>query len=465
MRDALVWLMRQLRARMADREGRFALTRWFALVGALAIGLFSLGMGWLVGNFLETRMLERDAAVSRDFVQGIANIQRVVGYFRDPQGEPDPPVSEFFVHVAAMPDVLRANIYAPNRRVLWSSQPKLIGKIFASNDELDRALQGRVVVNREDEEDSAPPKAEHQGMDAHDVKYVENYLPVFDDRNHELIAVIEVYRRPDALFAAIASGQRLVWLGATAGGVFLFAVLVWFVRRTERALQQQQQRLVEAETLAIVGELSAAVAHSIRNPLVSIRTSAELQREIKGDETGSLAEIMRDVDRIEHLVRTLLTYAAEPAERQFRANLAAVLRQAVERFIPGLRSRGTELSVSIAPDLGVVGADPVVLGQVFNSLLANAVEATAEGDQVRLVASRLGREICIELADSGAGIAHEQLQNIFRPFYTTKPRGMGMGLPLARRIVQRLGGRIEVESQAGHGTQVRVYLPLAEELW
>src|SRR6185369_15857901 len=102
------------------------------------------------------------------------------------------------------------------------------------------------------------------------------------------------------------------------------------------ALNQQQQRLVEAETMAVIGELSAAVAHSIRNPLVSIRTSAELQREIGGDADGVHAEIMRNVDRIEHLVRTLLTYAGDPAERQASADLGAVLREAAQRFAPGL---------------------------------------------------------------------------------------------------------------------------------
>ncbi len=445
----------------ATGERRFALTRWFAVVGALSIGLFSLGMGWLLSGFLATRVLERDAAISRDFVQSIANIQQVAGFFANAQGEPASSVTEFFAHVAAMPDVIRANIYAPDRRVLWSSRPELIGKTFGANDELDRALAGQLVVNREDEPAHEATKAEHQGLAGHEAQYVENYLPVYEEHSRRLIGVIEVYRRPDALFAAIQSGQRLIRVGALGGGLFLFLTLVWFVRHTGHVLEEQQHRLVEAETLAAVGEMSAAVAHSIRNPLVSIRTSAELQCETGQDEQGVNAEIMRNVDRIEQLVRTLLTYAREPADRMARADLGQVPMAAAQRFEPDLCSRGQRLAVEIAPDLGRVVGDPVVLAQVFNSLLANAAEATAEGGQVRLVASRQALRARVDIHDTGAGIERQHLQHIFKPLFTTKPRGMGLGLPLARRIVQRLGGSIDVASQAGQGTVATLYLPLA----
>ena len=441
-------------------DSRYALTRWFAGVGAVAIGLFSLGMGWLVSGFLETRMLQRDAQISRDFIQSIANIQQVVGYFRAPTPQASSSVTEFFAHVAAMPDVLRANVYSPQRRVLWSSQPEMIGKVFPANDELDEALRGEVVVNREDDAKELP-KAEHQGLSGHADQYVENYLPVYDDARAELIGVIELYRRPSALFEAIASGQKLVWLGSTGGGLCLFAVLVWFVRRTERALQEQQRRLVDAETLAIVGEISAAVAHSIRNPLVSIRTSAELQRELHGDQDGVNGDMIHHVDRIEHLVRTLLTYAGDPADRQASADLGAVLREAAQRFAPDFASHDKQLTTAFDVALGAVPTDPIVLAQVFNSLIANAAEATKPGDQVTISARRDGQHATVEVIDTGSGIEPEKLQDIFRPFFTTKPRGMGLGLALVRRIVLRLGGEVKVDSTPGVGTTVRLRLPLA----
>jgi len=448
--------------------GRVALTRWFAVVGALAIGAFSVAMGGLISGFLQTQLLARDAEVSRDFAQGIANTAQLAAFFRAPVARPDDAVGEFFAHVAAMPDVLRANVYGPDRRVRWSSRPELIGHDPGPNDELDDALRGRVVVNLEDDEDPAP-KAEHQGLPGHGVEFVENYLPVYDEHSHELIGVIEVYRQPLALFAAIRSGQRLIWIGSAAGGGFLFAVLVWFVRRTEQALERQQQRLVEAETLAVVGELSAAVAHSIRNPLASIRSSAELYRELHGDADGVQGEIMRDVDRVEQLVRTLLGYAGDSAAAAAAAaagpasaDVALALREAALRHGPALQAGGKRLELDIPEGLGQVGADPMLLEQVLNSLLSNAAEATAAGDGVCLSARRDGSTARIEIADSGSGIAPEHLQDIFRPFFTTKTRGLGMGLPLARRLVLRLGGDLRIEAAQPRGTRVCLSLPLAE---
>ncbi len=447
--------------RAVGGERHFPLTRWFAVVGALSIGVFSVGMGWLLSAFLATRMLERDAALGRDFVQSIANTQQIAVFLASPQAkeEPPPSVTEFFAHVAAMPDVIRANVYAPDRHVLWSSRPELIGKSFAANDELDLALKGQVVVNREDADELERAKAEHQGLIGQAAQYVENYLPVYEEHSRRLIAVIEVYRRPDALFEAIDSGQRLIRTGALAGGLFLFLVLVWFVRRTENVLDQQRHRLVEAETLAAVGEMSAAVAHSIRNPLASIRTSAELQRELGQDENGLHAEIAHNVDRIEHLVRTLLNYSREPAEHPSATDLSPVLGEAAQRFTPDLAARGGRLEADFAPDLGRVAGDPVVLAQLFNSLLANAAEATEDGGRVRLVAVCHGQGVRVEVHNTGAVIEPKHLSDIYKPFFTTKPRGLGLGLPIAKRIVQRLGGSIDIGSEVGRGTVVTIHLP------
>jgi len=182
------------------------------------------------------------------------------------------------------------------------------------------------------------------------------------------------------------------------------------------------------------------------------------------DADGMAGGIMHNVDRIEHLVRTLLTYAADPAEHQSSADLGAVLRDAVLRFTPELQAQGKLVQLQIDDDVGSVATDPVVLAQVFNSLLSNALEATQAGAQVRVGARRVGVQAHIEFHDNGSGIEAEQLHSIFQPFFTTKPRGLGLGLPLARRIVQRLGGQIAVESTPGQGTRIRLQVPLLRGL-
>jgi two-component system, NtrC family, sensor histidine kinase HydH len=444
--------------RAAPPPQDFRLMRWFALSGAAAIGAFSLAMALVLGEFLAARLLGRDAEVSREFVQSIVTSQSAIEAFTAHGASDNPAFMRFFTHLAAMPGVQRANVYLPDRSVLWSSDPALIGRRFADNDELDDALAGRVVVHRARAPAASPDKAEHASLGGRSDEYVENYLPVYDDGGDRLVGVIELYRRPTALFDAIRSGQRLVWASAAAGGLFLFATLIWFVRLADRALREQRARLVDAEALAIVGELSAAVAHSIRNPLGSIRSTAELQREL-GTDPAAMDDIVRGVDRIDRLVSTLLSYAADPAEHPTRADLGEVLARAGARFGAELAAQGKAFDTVAAADLGTVAADPVLMTEVLNSLLANAAEATAPGDTVSLRAQRVGDCVQIEVSDSGQGIGDAGAERLFKPFYTTKPRGLGMGLALVRRVVTRLGGHVAFVPRAGPGSTVRIELP------
>ena len=210
----------------------------------------------------------------------------------------------------------------------------------------------------------------------------------------------------------------------------------------------------------MVGEIAAAVAHSIRNPLGSIRSSAELQRELGQDPHGIHAEVMGHVDRIEHLVRSLLTLSSAPVDRNARADLGQVLREAAERFAPQFAADGRRFDRHLPDGLGEVAADPVLLAQVVDSLLANASDATGPQQQVRLSAGRKGRDAWVEVTDTGAGIDPSQIADVFKPFFTTKPRGLGLGLNLVKRLVERLGGRVELHSRPGEGTRITLHLPL-----
>lgn len=434
------------------------LVRWFAIAGAGAIGLFSVAMAGALSAFLDARMLARDAEVSRDFVQSVAATQRIALALGDPAAAGRAEFLEFVAHVAALPGVLRTNVYSADRTLLWSTRSELIGRRFERNDELDAALDGRVVVHRADPPGDGRGKDEHVGFTDRGAAWAESYLPVVDGGGR-VVAVVELYRNQSALFAAIRDGQRLVWGGSLAGGLFLFATLIWFVRRADRALREQRDRLVEAEALAIVGELSASVAHSIRNPLGSIRSTAELQREL-GADAAAMADIMRGVDRIDRLIATLLGYAGDPAEHSDRADLDAVVAAVQARYAAEFGAQGKPFRVDVQAPLGEVGADPVLMEQVLDSLLANAKEATAPGEAVELTARSGNGRTCIEVRDHGRGLAGSAAGQLFKPFYTTKARGLGMGLALVRRVVRRLGGHVTLEPAAGRGAVARVELPV-----
>jgi two-component system, NtrC family, sensor histidine kinase HydH len=462
--------MRWLKVMRGEASSGFPLVRWFSLVSLLAVGVVSIAIAAVLARFLETQMLQHDANLSRDFVQNIVDTQDVSNDFLvGGDALRQHAFAEFFVHVASMPDVLRANVYGLDRRVLWSSNAALIGRYFGRNDELEEALKGEVVWERGEVDDhtvdsaKAKSKGEHVMLGSRRAQFVENYLPVFhkNDSGRALIGVVELYRVPRGLNETLRMGTLLVWACSLLGGAVLYFSTLGLVRKASRLMHEQRRRLVEADALALVGEIAAATAHSIRNPLASIRSTAELQREL-GDITPEAAhETIVHVDRIERLVRTLLTYSRDPVEALGDTDLDHVLRSAADQFRPAFDGQSKHLVLDWAGPLPAVRGDAVLLQQVLNSLLSNALEASGPQATVTVRAQPEPTSVRIEVHDHGDGIPAEHLANVFRPFYTTKPRGLGMGLALVKRVLDRLGGSIEIDSAPGRGTSVVLHLPLA----
>ncbi len=442
----------------------FRLMRWFSLTSLVAMALFSVGMALLLDHFIQQRMLRHDAELSRDFVQSVVQSQRVAQQFVPSQpGRQSLEFAEFFSHVAAIPDVLRANVYTPDQRVLWSSNEALIGRAFPDNDELVRALAGEIVVERGIKDDhTGAPKQEHIYIEKEREHFVENYLPVYADasRTGRPVGVVELYRVPKALNKTLAEAHELVWSGAAVGGLFLYLSTLSLVHRASRVMQEQRAKLIDAQASVMVGEIAAAVAHSIRNPLASIRSSAELQREVGELSPESAGETMQHVDRIEHLLRSLLSYTNDPTDGQGKTDVAVLLDEIWVRHAVAFGSQGKQLEIDVEPDLATVALAPLLVGQALNSLLSNALEATERGGVVRIKAYAARNQVCVDVHDNGAGMDPVQLGQVFKPFFTTKPRGLGMGLTLVRRILARQGGGIEIDSQPGQGTRVRLHLPV-----
>lgn len=441
-------------------EQPFDLLGWFSRVSLAAALLGSAALAAVLAAYVERQLLRHDAELSRQFVQGIVVTQEVTRYF----GEGDASgqraaFAEFFGHVAALPDVLRANVYATDGAVLWSSDAALSGRRFARNDELAQALRGGTVVERGPYDAGADAKAEHLALAAAGTHFVENYLPVFAP-GAAPIGVVELYRVPVALNATLREATLVVWAGTLLAGLLLYVSTLGLVRKASRMLHAQRERLVEAEAMARTGEIAASVAHSIRNPLASIRSSAELQLELGDGRADSARETIGHVDRIEHLVRTLLSYVRDPGAARGRADLAATLAGARERFGAAFETEGKELALRCETPLPPVRGEEVAVAQIVNSLLANALEATRRGDRVEVRAHAAGDTVQLEVRDSGAGIAPERLAQVFKPFWTTKPRGLGMGLALVRRTLERIGGSIELHSRPGE-TRAVVRLPVA----
>ncbi|MFO1414561.1 MAG: ATP-binding protein [Burkholderiales bacterium] len=452
-----------VRASASAADARpFDLIRWFAVAGLAAIALVSIVTSYLLSQFLTHHMLERDGALTAESIQTITRVENTTQFFTTRQYvEGDRNLHEFFQYLGSLHDIMRANVYATDGTVIWSTDATLIGKRYNDNHELEEALEGKPTFEWGKVGDAERFKLEHANLGKAGDYFIENYIPVRQPQTGAMLGVVELYRMPNALFETIQRGTLLIWTAALCGGVFLYLVLFWIVRRADRTIRLQQKRLVESETLAVVGELAGSIAHGLRNPLSSIRTSAELAADSSPEEVRSIAvDITSEVDRLERMVRQLLAYSQAPTVALDSVDVGRVLRGTARQFARDLERRNVEPLLDVAPSLPPVRADEALLEQLLNSLVANALDAMPKGGTLTIAARPGGKRKTIEVTvgDTGVGIPRDRLADIFKPFRTSKPKGLGMGLALARRIMRRFGGTIAIDSNVGVGSTVTLVL-------
>jgi signal transduction histidine kinase len=229
------------------------------------------------------------------------------------------------------------------------------------------------------------------------------------------------------------------------------------------ALRAEQEKLVRAERLSAVGEMAARVAHEIRNPLVSIGGYARrlLSRVPDGDSVKGeyLKVICDEVERLEEVVGGVLDYVRPPLARIGLVDVGALLRSCAELMISECDRAGIVVTIACAEGLPPLPADESRLRQALLNLSRNAIQAMPDGGRLELAASLEGGSIALRIRDSGEGMDPDQLEKIFVPFYTTKSHGTGLGLAIASQVVEALGGRIEVDSGRGRGSEFTIRLP------
>ena|GEM_PF-1814410 len=234
-------------------------------------------------------------------------------------------------------------------------------------------------------------------------------------------------------------------------------------------VRSMEERIRQLDRLAALGRFASSVAHEIRNPLTGIATGVEyLSRGIpEGDERRvDVQYILREVTRLNNIIQDLLTATRPRMLTLGPVSVADVAARALRTLTTSIPEGKVQIRLEGADHWPKVLADTDQLLQVFLNLVQNAVQAIEDRGEVRIHARPVGHppasRVEIEISDTGAGIAPEHVPHLFEPFYTTRPKGTGLGLFVAHGIVQRHGGSIEVVSAPGQGTQFRVVLPAAE---
>ncbi|MGH9358262.1 MAG: two-component system sensor histidine kinase NtrB [Terriglobia bacterium] len=235
------------------------------------------------------------------------------------------------------------------------------------------------------------------------------------------------------------------------------------LREAHQELQENFESMKRAERLYALGQLSAGLAHEIRNPLASIEGAAGvLQRESPSEQRRLefLDIIQKESRRLNQLLTRFLRFA-RPAEPDLKVvEIDSLLDSVISLARHADGAEGLELKKDVQAGLPTVECDPEKMKQVFLNLVMNAVQAMPLGGTVVLAARQDENKITIDVADQGSGISGDGVERVFDPFFTTKETGTGLGLSVAHQIVTQHGGKLTIPRNSPEGVTVRVSLPL-----
>ena len=241
------------------------------------------------------------------------------------------------------------------------------------------------------------------------------------------------------------------------------------IRRQIEDLGALRAKLAQQEKLASLGQLAGAVAHEVRNPLAILRSLVQNLAETldvdaaEGLETCDL--LLEEIDRLAHVTSTLMGFARPLDLERRKASAAGIVEHTRLLGHQMLRDRDLRLALNAPVDADArLVADPDLLCQVLLGLLENAAEASPRGEEIELGWHPTADGVEFTVADHGAGVPEELRERVFEPFFTTRERGNGLGLAVARQIVEAHGGDITVDETARHGARFRVRLPSADVL-
>jgi signal transduction histidine kinase len=242
--------------------------------------------------------------------------------------------------------------------------------------------------------------------------------------------------------------------------------LIQLLTRTNEELHAAQARLLEAERFAAIGEMSAAVAHGIRNPVAGIKLAAQVVSAELPDHhplRDSVNDVIEEADKLEARIKTLLDFARPFEPHPTPQRIERIVADAVSYLRGRMSAQKIELDVDLPPTLPEAQLDSAQIEQVLLALLSNAAEAMPGGGRITITGcvDADGHRLCLDVADTGPGVPPQHMGRLFELFFTTKSSGTGLGLPVAKKIVERHGGTITVASEVGKGTRFTIELPLA----
>jgi len=435
----------------AGRPGHGARTRGGLLLLFLALTLAVInGSQWFVLSRV-TSSLEAELALRLQTVATAAVSTVSPGLLLDPDVAADPLVSEPLLDIALQNDLTDVFLVDPEGVVLFDLDDSGVGEPnpFLELDAraFSRALEGDASASELVELGGAILKAA--------------YAPVIDPVDGTVAAVLGV-TAGTVFYERLPALRQTAW-GVSIGSAVLVVLLSLIFFGMLRRLSTTEGALARAETLSAMGLLAAGVAHEIRNPLAIITGTAQrLKSKYGGGGGDELFDfIPEEVERLNGILEGYLRFARDEPLVFGECDAARVVERGCSTLRAELEGRGVEVAVEGTDGpLPRIRADPLRLRQVLLNLLLNSAQAMPRGGRIRVGLEDAGRDVQITVEDTGSGFDAKALRAAFQPFFTTKEHGSGLGLAVAKRIVDAHGGTIALANREEGGARVVLRLPV-----
>lgn len=449
--------------------------RIFAFVSLLLIAIMVAVTSLIQASFFRQSIIDREAAVVRDMVNALSRSHNVAA--ADLQNYGSPAAIDHFENsfgtLKKLPDIARVKLFNRDNVIVWSDHPEMVGTQRTANlGHLTLAMQGQIqsVFN---------PARPGTGLLERLPETIEVYVPVFDpqaaDPATAVMGVLSLYRKPQDVNQTIQHGLYLLWAAIGGAGlvlfVFVYKLFSLVYNRQQKAesrlskISVEHERIVQIEKMSAMGELVGEIAHQLNNPLVGVINLTQLaERQVQDPQR--VAELLVQV-------RKAGTECRDIVQRILRINQISRselqltdMRELVQDTITFCQQ-----SIDLRHGLGFVSppqkillnVDPVLIRQALFNLIHNAIQS-APDQQVQVALSLRDRDgvpgVELDVTDAGPGFDRATASRLFKPFFTTRANGTGLGLPVAQHIAMKHDGVVLAKSLGTGGARFSIWLPM-----
>lgn len=450
----------------------------FAIISLLMILAMVVGTGIIQGSFFRQSIIDREAAIVRDMVNALTMEHGITesDFMSPDNARAKERFDQSFRSLIKLPDTELIKVFNRDNTIVWSDDSSLVGtKRTSHQHRLSLAMGGQVqaVFN------AAPTESRIAIKETGQSGTIECYVPIFahdgDQSLSVVIGVLSLYRDPHNLNRTIQHGLYLLWAVIGSTGLVLFLALYkgfsLVYSRQQRAelkfskLTVEHERIVQIEKMSAMGELVGEIAHQLNNPLVGVINLAQLaEREVDNPQRVSelLAEVRKAGTECRDIVLRILRInqisrsELHPTDiGELVSDTIAFCHQSIDlKQMVRFRTPEQRLALNV---------DPVLIRQALFNLLHNAILAAPEKEVVVEVSSAEHEGeagILLGVTDVGPGFDRKVADKLFKPFFTTRPDGNGLGLSVAQHIAMKHGGVVLAENLAVGGARFSLWLPM-----